>query len=374
MDDDNLDTRLLRHAIYVVLIVIALANAVGHIGSIRAADRRTPFLSANDRSRWSTISALVDYGTYEIDQVRRRPGWKSIDMVRHTGRDGKKHYYSSKPTLFPTMLAGQYAVIKAVTGANLESDTFGVARVILVITNVLPFAAFLWLMTCWVERHGETDFGRIFVVAAACFGTLLSPFVLTLNNHLPAAICAFLTMLGVLRIWEDEEAPGWVFAGTGLAAAFTAANELPALSLLVLTTCALLWLQPRRTCIFYLPAVALVAIPFFVTTYIAHGSLRPPYAHRDPSDNWYDYPGSHWTAPRTGVDAGEPSRGKYLLHALIGHHGFFSLTPIWLLSAFGAGTLLTRRELSRRYLGAVTLGLWLVCVVFYTMLRPEIDR
>ena len=38
-----------------------------------------------------------------------------------------------------------------------------------------------------------------------------------------------------------------------------------------------------------------------------------------------------------GIDRGEPSRGVYALNVLVGHHGIFSLTPIWLLSVCGHG-------------------------------------
>jgi len=37
------------------------------------------------------------------------------------------------------------------------------------------------------ERYGATDWGRLFVVAAAAFGTLLTLFLITFNNHVPAA-------------------------------------------------------------------------------------------------------------------------------------------------------------------------------------------
>mgnify|MGYP001814163659 CR=1 FL=1 len=41
-------------------------------------------------------------------------------MVRHTGSDGKPHYYSSKPPLFPTLLAAQYFVIQSLSGTDLD--------------------------------------------------------------------------------------------------------------------------------------------------------------------------------------------------------------------------------------------------------------
>ncbi len=63
-------------------------------------------------------------------------------------------------------------------------------------------------------------------------------------------------------------------------------------------------------------------------------------------DHWYDYPGSYWTKPRPGVDAGEPSRLKYAFQLTIGHHGIFSLTPIWCLVPFGLLCWLNREQSS----------------------------
>ena len=52
-----------------------------------AANRRKqrPFLSGNDRSRWDTIRALVEHGTYAIDDIVAEPNWDTIDMVQHRG-------------------------------------------------------------------------------------------------------------------------------------------------------------------------------------------------------------------------------------------------------------------------------------------------
>ncbi len=381
MNEDAGELGSLRRTVYALLIVSSLATVAGRILATQSRDGHTPFFSANDRSRWSTISALVDEGTYAIDQVRRRPGWKSIDMVRHPDRQQKMRYYSSKPPLLPTLLAGPYWIIKTVTGASFATHPFAVARGMLLLTNLLPLAAFLILLTSWVEAHGQSDFGRIFVVGCACWGTLLIPFANSLNNHLPAAICVLITLLCVLRVWQDvrrgwqdEEPPNWLFAVAGLSAAFAAANELPALSFLVLAGLTLGWLCPKQTIFVFVPAVVIVAVAFFGTNYLAHDSFRPPYAHREPGNNWYDYPGSYWIQNRQGVDLGEPSRAVYLFHVLIGHHGFFSLTPIWILSLAGSVAYLVGRSGSDRYLAGATLGLWVVCVVFYVGMRPLGDR
>ena len=41
--------------------------------------------------------------------------WNTIDKVSHVGEDGRFHFYSSKPTLLPTILAGGYMAIKQAT-------------------------------------------------------------------------------------------------------------------------------------------------------------------------------------------------------------------------------------------------------------------
>src|SRR4051812_46919356 len=110
----SVPTTYARWSIYAILIGISTAMMLARVARVHSPDPKspTPFLSANDRSRWATIRALGDDGTYVIDKIvfdtRGRPvrGWQTIDMVRHRGGDGQEHYYSSKPTLLTTLLAG----------------------------------------------------------------------------------------------------------------------------------------------------------------------------------------------------------------------------------------------------------------------------
>ena len=503
----------LRRAAYVLLALTSIAHMTGRVCRVRAVhlerqvvvvDQRaerdgqpktqsqlvaSPLLSANDRSRWSTIRALVDHGTFAIDQVvlapdtrRRDPSWYTIDMVRHRGHDAKEHYYSSKPPLLPTLIAGMYWIVKQLTGAGLETHTFYVVRLLLILVNVVPLALYFWLLGKLVERYGTSDGGRMFVMAAATWGTFLTTFAVTLNNHLTAAICLLVAVHAALPIWTGQSKAWWRFGVAGLFAAFTAANELPATSFLVLLGAALLWKNPLRALGGFAPVAAIVVVALLGTNYYAHQSWRLPYMHRsdgpvvaeldarqaesivwkagnapppiraalnrqgfdisdqallvasetaaptdpaptDPAptedsvvskvtgatrpsdnaprrwvlwdrdghdrfavclergavrikswDNWYEYRGSYWTGKRKeGVDRGEPSRGVYAWHMLLGHHGFFSLTPIWLIGALGLGLCLTKRDDSLRSVALMVLILTLVCVVFYVA-RPLKDR
>lgn len=346
---------------------------------------RRPFLSANDRSRWGTLRALVEPdmrvpgAPYAIDKVIQERGWDTIDMVKHDG-----HVYSSKPPLLPTLMAGEYWLIYHLTGFSLGDHPYAVGRFMLITLNVIPLAIAFILLARLIERFGTTDWSRVFTMSAAAFGTFLTTFAVVINNHLPAAVCLVVALYAAVRIWFDNEQRGRYFAIAGLAAAFLAANELPALSMFAALSLVLLWRFPKPTLLYYTPGALVVVAGFFGTNWIAHESLRPPYMHRsetNPADHWYDYDyerngrtyQSYWRSP-VGIDRGEPSRAVYALHTLVGHHGIFSLTPIWILSAVGLGLwLCSPGDPRRRQLALLVAALSLVCLVFY-LTRPQNDR
>ncbi|MEK6248485.1 MAG: hypothetical protein N2C12_09930, partial [Planctomycetales bacterium] len=155
-----------------------------------------PFLSANDRSRWCTIRALVDEGTYAITNIiedQEDGRWRTIDMVKHE-RWGTPNLYSSKPTLLPTTLAGVYWIVKMSTGWTLADQPFQVVRTMLLLINIPAMVLLLVLLARLLERFGKTDWGRLLVMATATFGTFLTTFAVTLNNHLIAAALAMVAV------------------------------------------------------------------------------------------------------------------------------------------------------------------------------------
>ena len=441
-------TAQLRRIVYTLLIVTSVATMVGRIMAVESKSGKTAMLSANDRSRWCTIRALVDHGTYEIDPViKRKTDWYTIDMVRHKGTDGREHYYSSKPPLLPTLLAGEYWLLKSVAGVTLADNPFYVARIVLVLSNVIPLVLYFVVLAWIVESLGTNDWSRMFVMACATWGTFLTTFAVTLNNHLPGAISVLLATYAAIRILHHGDLRIRWFVVAGFFSAFAVANELPALAMLAMFVVAFLWRVPKQTVIAFAPAALVVGIAFFATTYLAHQSLRPPYAHRhdgdivatvsspasditagesvqairaelssagleigaaatidttikpnrwvlwDPDrsvrfallpteaglevrewDTWYEYEGSYWNPEnKAGVDKGEASRAVYAFHSLLGHHGVFSLTPIWLLTCVGIGLWLKQGPRSLQAFALMVLTLTIVCVVFYIM-RPEKDR
>jgi len=390
-------TRRLRRAVYLLLVTLSVGTMLGRILSVSSVDligvermyaqegrkdwqRQRPFLSANDRSRWLTIRALVENGTYAIDDLIQQRGWDTIDMVKHPDADGVPRLYSSKPPLWPTIIASEYWLIHRITGATLESHPFAIGRAILITVNLLPLLLYFAIIARWCERYGSTDWGRLFVMAAATFGTFLTTFAVTLNNHLPAAVFAAIAIDAVLRILYEDQRGSLVFLVAGLAAAMTAANELPALAMVGIVGCGLLWRFPRPTLLAFAPGVLVVGAAFFGTNYAAHRSFKPAYMHRSPGDNWYDYTyerggreiESYWNNP-VGVDRGEPSRGVYAFHVLVGHHGILSLTPVWLLSLLGTALWLLSKPDRRWEIAVLVAALTVICLTFY-LARPLSTR
>jgi hypothetical protein len=377
------DNAALRRGVYAILIFVSLGAMLGRILAVEAVDKpargRRPFLSANDRSRWCAVRALVESDMrvegypYAIDRVIQQPNWDTIDMVKHDG-----HYYSSKPPLLSTLMAAVYWPIYRLGHISLGTHPYEIGRAMLVLFNLVPLLIYFALLAALVERFGTTDWGRIFVMAAACFGTFLTTFVVVINNHLPAAFCAVVATYAAVRIWFDGERRLRYFLIAGFFAALTAIDEFPAASLLAAVSVLLMWKAARPTLLAFTPAALLVAAAFFGTNWIAHQSLKPAYLHRGGADNWYDYTyerrgrtiESYWKNPQ-GVDKGEPSAARYALNCLVGHHGVFSLTPVWLLSLLGTGLWIFRRGDPRvRWAAGAIFAISAAVVAFYLTLPP----
>jgi hypothetical protein len=408
-----------RRLVYALLIVVASSGVAGRIANVQfvfepalfrdesnPADRRTkwpatrpqpmPTFSSNDRSRWATIRALVDEGTYAIGRrdasgsdsgIIFEDGWKSVDKVLHPE---KKEFYSSKPPLLSTLVAGLYWLLQALFGWTLTGEPFAVVRTILVFVNLVPFVIYLVLLSRLVERCGTTDWGRCYVMAAACFATLMTPFLTTLNNHTIATCCV---LFALYAVWPLLQMPFraapidavYVPLRLGLAgffAGFTVANELPALAFAALLGLVLLCRLPKQTLAFFLPAAVIPLAALLWTNYLAIGEFG--FAYDKFGTEWYEYPGSHWQKPRTGeVKHGidwaryHESRAAYAFHVLVGHHGLFSLSPIWFLAI--VGTVIAVKGLRRgneavprappetawTVVALLTLTLTLVVVGFY---------
>ncbi len=314
-----------------------------------------PTFSSNDKSRWATVRALVENRTYVIGKrthpdpndpskyedvgIVTLPDYRSLDIVMDP-KTGE--FYSSKPPLMVTLVAGEYWLLKKLFGWNIDRDRWLVMPAIILTWNVLPFALYLLLLGRLIDTTGKTDYGKLLTFTTAAIGTFLITFSGTLNNHLPAAYCVLFASYPLLcAMQEGRDMAPWEYAICGFFSAFATTFELPALAFLTALALPLLMVHARNTLLYFLPAALVPIVALFVCNYAAMGKLLPAYTEF--GGEWYNFAGSHWarrgTPAAKGIDFNDEPTGVYAFHLALGHHGWFSLTPVWILSLAGLTVL-----------------------------------
>ena len=366
------NTQRLRRYVYLLVIAVAAGSALANILTVTVLYSparpwpkhpvHSPMFGANDRSRWSTVWSLVERGTYQIDEIIQTPGWNTIDKGRF-----HDHFYSSKPPFLSTIVAGLYGVLKHAFGFDLLAKTHETVQVILLIVNWLPWVVALALMAAIGERYARTDWSRVFLVIAAAGGTFLTTFLTTFNNHTVAAVSVVFALYPTLRILNDGRQNRVLFALAGFWGAFAACCEIPAALFGAALFVALVRSAPAQVFRWFVPAAILPLGFFFYTNWLCTGGLMPFYANFGATnDTFYKYVyngvPSYWMDP-SPQDRGESSALAYLFHCTFGHHGIFSLSPIFLLTIAGWSRL--KKPSPLRLVGWMSLVLTVAVLAFY---------
>jgi hypothetical protein len=287
-----------------IAISIAIFIQAFRILTVSASNGETPFLSANDRSRWCTIASLTEDRSFVIDRfLEKRDSkgktrtWYSIDMVRKPEADGTEHYYSSKPPLLSLIYACVCSPLSVLLNHRLSDAPFLVGRSLLLVVNLLPIALMWFAFANWIRRQTDDTWSRWILLSMVLFGTFLSTFTNTINNHFPAAFFMIASLWTLECLFSQAKHGSADHAGVaadarslrrglcllavGCSAAFTAAFELPALAWFC-TVIGLVGLRLGvRAAVLAVLGGLPVAIAFAVSNYVAYGDLQPPYAHRE---------------------------------------------------------------------------------------------
>ena len=307
-----------NHGSLTSLIVLVAIGLI--LGSLL---RLQPISSANDKSRWSTVWSLNTGQGYVIDETP----FPTIDKVKRGD-----HFYSSKPALLPTLIAGLVWAIGLVTGMTLPDHQDFIVRFVLVLINLIPFAGLLVLYSRLLQRLGFDTSTIHYCLCAAGLGTYLTAYSATLNNHTQAAIATFFALYCFIRIAYEGQREWKYFAICGLCCAWAVANEMPALPLALVLMGWLFRTCPRATAAWFLPPAVLLGAAFLFTLYLSTGGLLPYYLYVD--SPLYHYEDSYWSQPE-GIDAADDPKWFYLFNLILGHHGVLSLTPVFILSFVG---------------------------------------
>ncbi|HPD32146.1 MAG TPA: hypothetical protein PLL20_19305 [Phycisphaerae bacterium] len=405
----------------------------------------------NDGSRWNTVFYLVEYGTYEylpdwgeIKGVSKRgvsdpdehiarhnsnstpedkarikglmrkfgdryyrhvwdiPPFSTVDMISVKDKNGQDHFYSSKPPLLSTCVAGVVmglekivspimampSVHEYLTGSRPEvrsgaatqpagtqpsqtpspgSFTFRehpmfYMRAAVLLVQLVPFLIMIWVIRQRVIEQTDSPFVQNFCVGAAALATFLTSYAAPLNNHIVAAYCAMFALHAMLRVWYDGRREWYWFLIAGLFGGLCHGLELPATLLTLAILVALFWKEPRRALVVGLPAMLIPIAASLYTTYLVTGSVTPiPMRFDEPNgpffyDGSYWHPNNYYTPRGVSIDFLQEPKQKYMFHLLVGHHGFFSLTPLFVLSLIGIGRHMAGIRARRAVLASVVLA------------------
>src|SRR6185295_1551264 len=144
---------------------------------------------------------------------------------------------------------------------------------------------------------------------------------------------------------------------SGLILGVLPAIDLSSLALTGLTGIYLARRNLRRTLLLYLPLALPGIASQLLLAHAATGSWIPAYAE----SSMMVYKGSYFGGRRAGIDALFEPKPVYAFHVLLGHHGLFSMTPIFFFSLFE----MMRRLVKRDKFFAETL-IFSICVTVVT--------
>lgn len=293
--------------------------------------------NANTGSRYATIEALVDFGTYYIDDTHYK---HTIDKMK-VG----EHYISSKPPLLPTYGAGVYWVYQKLTGQNIGDHEGNVVRTVGFFTGLLFHGVFLVYLYRFCLLLFKRRLTILVTLAVGCFGYLGVAYATTINNH---SVGAALGLVGLFHAYRaGTGSPGykdWVLAGFWFgidgAVDLTSLAFLPTVGLYLLA-------KDWRKAVFGFGAAALPGLlTLGILNYEITGSFKPAYSNSELKD----FPDNYFRNHRSGIDALREPKHIYAWNVLLGHHGVFSMTPVFCFGLYEIVRRLKTRSFARETL------------------------
>lgn len=326
-------------------------------------------LSTNPLSRFVTVERLVEAGTLAHDGS---PLPMSVDTIVV---DGKR--YSTKPPNYSLLLAAEAWVLRVASGWSVASAQRFYLWALVALNQVLLYAAMLWVVRRWVRELTDDTWAQSVVLLGASFGCLAYGYAVTLNNHTPTAALLLLAGYLVYRLRHHHGDPqsGDPTSGrlgrsaiptaavAGLLASLATTFEMTAGAFAAVMGLLLLRWRPRLFAAYGLASL-LPLVPMFWTYYHVSGSVVPFYFQK----NLYEYAGSYWNNP-SGWDALSEPKWKYAFHALLGHHGWLSLTPFYFFGL--AGAALCVRQRGRLAAEALALGVGTLAIIGFIIIATH---
>lgn len=340
--------------------------------------------SWNDQARFATIQALVEQGTFAIDNTSL--GYWTGDKVF-----AGEHFYSTKPPLLSMIGAALYWPMYHWLGwtyfNELQAPT--IYYLITLLLMGLPMAGCAVLFYNTLHDLGLSLRWRILGTASFALGSLYLPYSLIFQNHTIAGIAGFYAFVLVFRTTRGIGPSGRNLALAGLMAGFAFVTDIVGAAPYLFAL--LVWLIVRR--VQGNPwSEAGAAVAGFAVPLAAHlagniamlGDWRPIYTKAE-TYKLTAIPGFFGEVLERKSYLStlfDPYRWRYIVNSLVGIRGVFFYTPAllfgcwlgWRLCGPHWRTLLPEltpaQETALRSFTAAFLAMTLAAFV-YLLLRTE---
>lgn len=312
--------------------------------------------SWNDIARVAAIESLVERGTWAIDDSP----WFEQTQDKVFFAD---HYYSDKLPLLSWAGAGAYSILRGGAGMSLAADCtarFGCAYYFLTLLFIGVLAAVLiWLVFQFGWRESRSLLVAAVLTVAVGLGTMILPYSLVLNHHLPAAVSLFAAFL---LLTGRREPSGFLIGLVGfLSALAVVLDPLAGIFAAALVVCAVL--RYRRRAVLLIPGGLLPLLVTAALDYQAIGTPVPAYL----IPGGYAFPGSVFPAT-VGGNGTPDDLPQYAFKMFLGAQGLFAYNPLLFFGLAGIViAALTRSNPLRRE--AIVFGLAVIALGVYLATR-----
>ena len=331
----------------------------------------------NDKSRLASVEALVHQGTWAIENTTL--GNLTEDRIFWNGR-----FYSDKPPTLSFVASGVYAILHHGLRLSLNPQECVSADgsyccfallcsqqspdwayyIITVMLIGLPSALMLALFYKSMAFHGLSNLSALIFTGALGLGTLIVPYSLVFNNHIPTAACLMLSLYTLIRARENSPHQRvWLFiAGLSVSLALTLEFNLG--TFLVLWGGYVLWRYRSQAMWFFLGSLLPLMLMLALDRWIL-GDWLPPQMH--PAG--YNYPGSPLYATVGGTH-GAANVFDYSFRMLLGDYGLFAFMPVMFWIVYAVVATLSDKDYRWR-LEAFIVSLASLATVLYLLLFTD---
>lgn len=318
-----------------------------------AALTKTSPKSWNDRSHIAAIESFVERGTWSINDSPWEE--RTQDKAWHHGR-----FYSDKMPLLALIGSGVYAILHYGFNESLvpncaQAGQFCAYRDLTFVLVGIPAALMLWLFFDFARRCRVPLWAALIGTIALGFGTMVFPYALVFNHHVPAAASLFagfyiLTTNAAMTRWRTMTV-GFLLA---LGLSIDILSGAMAAGLFVIA------LLRNRSQMGYIVLGAIIPIAMTVLlNYEITQTFLPPYLVPEV----FAFHGSAFPA----TIGGNSPPDDYVANAFImfvGRKGLFSFNPILLFALAGVGKIV-RNSKHPLWMEAIGVLVGFLMVAFY---------